>query len=377
MADSPVRDLLKQSFPESHKRDWLRVASSEIQGKNPFENLAWKSPDGLAFLPYYDKADCETLRYLKNFEFSPSADPHSGARAWKNLPKITVSDARKSNQVAQEHLANGADGILFDVSDGNVVDINVLLESIDWHYCDVSFLTDASSRIIQPIISHIEKQKYDLNLLCGTFFWKQRPKDAVAPLLSFSGINKFQSLGIYINPSSPVKEVSEALAEGVRLMDLLTDQRTDKALVWQNLTVSFATGTDFFLEIAKLKAFRLLWYQVAQAFGVDSAPADLKIHARSLSWTNEDFQPRGNLLKSTGAALSSVLGGCDVLTVEPEDEFNPTMNRIARNVSSIIREEAHIDRVSDPLAGAYTVDKMVDTIAEAAWLDFKLKIRET
>ncbi len=376
MADSPIRDLLTQSFPVSHKKDWLRVASLEIQGKNPSEILAWKSLDGLTFLPYYDKTDCEGLAYVRNFEFSPSQDPYSGARAWKNLPKVTVHDARTSNRAAQEHLANGADGILFDISNDNVVDINVLLENINWPFCHVSFLTERSSKIIQPIIAHIEKQKYDVALLTGTFFWKQPPRDAVGPLSAFSGINNFQSLGIYVNQSSPVKEISETLLNVVELMDVLTDQQIDKATVWRNLSVSFVAGSDFLTEIAKLKAFRLLWYQIAQAFEIDCGPADLKIHVRSLPWTQQDFQPHANLLKCTNAALSSVLGGCDFLTIEPEDEFNVTMNRIARNVSSIMREEAQLDLVADPMAGAYAIEKMVDTIAEASWLEFQLKVNE-
>jgi len=376
MADSPIKDLLTQSFPVSHKKDWLRLASLELQGKNPSEILAWKSLDGLTFLPYYDKTDCEDLGYLKKFEFSPSTDPYSGAQAWKNLPKITVHDARTSNRAAQLHLANGADGILFDVSDDNVVDINVLLENIDWPFCQVSFLTDSSSKIIHPIIAHIEKQKYELTQLRGTFFWKQPSREVVGVLSAFSGISNFQSLGIYVNPSTPVKEISEALFKAVELMDVLTDQQIDKALVWRNLSVSFVAGTDFLSEIAKLKAFRILWYQIAQAFEIDCGPADLKIHVRSLPWTQQDFQPHANLLKSTGAALSSVIGGCDSLTIEPEDEFNPTMNRIARNVSNVIREEAQLDLVADPLAGSYAIDKMVDAIAEASWLEFQLKVKE-
>lgn len=378
MPESLISDLLKQSFPESNKQDWSRAASKEIQGGNPSENLSWLTKDGLTFLPYYDLTDVKNLDYLKNFELSPSPDPYGGARAWQNLPRITVQDIRKSNLVARDHLANGADGIFFDLCQVNVVDINTLLENIDWPFCNITFLTESSSKIFQPIIAHIEKQKYDPALLAGTLFWQQQPRDAIGALRAFTDTIQFRSLGIFISPSSPAKEISDALTKGVKLMDVLTDQGADKGLVWRNLSLSLPAGPDFILEIAKLKALRVLWYQVAQAFEIiDFKPKDINIHVRSVPWISERFQPHSNVLKSTVSALSAVVGGCDSLTIEPEDELNTTMNRVARNVSSIIREEAHLNMVADPVAGAYAIESIIDKLAEAAWKQFQSEIKQS
>jgi methylmalonyl-CoA mutase len=93
----------------------------------------------------------------------------------------------------------------------------------------------------------------------------------------------------------------------------------------------------------------------------------LHLHVRSASWIDEKFQPHGNLLKATTAAMAAVMGGCNALTIDADDANNITMTRMARNVSSILREESHLDKVADPLAGAYAVQEMTHALAHAAW----------
>jgi methylmalonyl-CoA mutase len=138
--------------------------------------------------------------------------------------------------------------------------------------------------------------------------------------------------------------------------------------------IAFSVPVDqnFFENIAKLKALRLLWYQVTQAYGLKNyKPSDLHIHAQSDVWVSKNFEPHGNMIKSTTAAMAAVFGGCDSLTILAQDEQNKTMSRIARNVSSVIREESYLNKVVDPLAGAYAVDKMTEEIAMKAWTSFQ------
>ena len=378
MADHSLHDLLRQSFPKSNKEDWSSAASKEILGKNAFEILTWKTKDEIKFFPYYDRQDSKNLGYLKNFEVPPSPNHHTGARAWQSLPKITVTDVEKANVIALSHLGNGADGLLFDLCKFNVVDVNVLLHKIDWPYCNVSFLVTPSTKIIPHLIVYAQKKKYNPTHLAGTLFWESTPQDAITSIQAFSSFNKFHSLGLYINPSSPVKEISEALTKAANLMEVLTDKGVEKEIAWRNISLSFAAGVDFFLEIAKLKALRFLWYQLAHAFEIRNyRHTNVQIHVRSESWINEKFQPHSNLLKNTSTALAAVMGGCDALTVAAEDENNNMMNRIARNVSNILREEAHMDKVSDPVAGSYAIENMVHKIAQAAWIDFQHNMKQS
>lgn len=370
-----IHDLLKHSFPKSNKEIWASAASKEIQGKNPFEVLAWQSEDQITFFPYYDKQDAEKFYYLKNFQTEPSKIVNEGSRLWKNLPFISVHDFQIANDIALNHLQNGADGILFDIRKFKVVDINRLLNEINWTYCNVSFLVTSSSHICDNITEFIRKKNYEKTFLEGTLFWETVPHIDHTVLKSLSDFENFHALGIYLPSSTPVDEISNALQKIVSIMDMLTDKGYDKKHVWRNISVSCPTGLNFFLEIAKLKALRFLLYQLANAFEIpDYQYMDFKIHSRSEHSSNEKFQPHGNVLKGTYAALSAVSGGCDSLTILTEDENNMMLNRIVRNISNILREESHMDKVSDPIAGSDTVNSLVHQIAQVAWADFQKKI---
>lgn len=129
------------------------------------------------------------------------------------------------------------------------------------------------------------------------------------------------------------------------------------------------------MTIAKLKALRLLWYQLSQAFELSNyKPGDLHLHTHSENWTSEEFQPHGNMIKSTTGALASVLGGCNSLTLDAEDESNVMMNYVALYVSNILKEESHIDKVCNAVAGAYAIENMVNEFSQAAWKEFQNKV---
>lgn len=369
-----IHDLIKHSFPKPSKKDWSEAASKEILGKNPLEALTWRSEDQIKFFPYYDHQDCENLNYRKRFQLPPSRRLHSGARSWQNVPCIRVHDYDEANEVALNHLQNGADGIIYDLRQVNAVDINRLLADIDWRYCSVSFLVTSPETLGDQVRKFAEKNNYDPGLMEGTLFWENAPENGSGFFDTLSSYSGFNSLGLYIDASSPVQEITEALLKAVQVMDMFTDQGFNKEDVWKRLSLSVCARTDFLVEIAKFKALRLLLYQLANAFGIhDYNYADFKINARTASCATEKFQPHGNLLHGTFAAMAAVTGGCDSLTVTAEDEKNTMLTRVARNVSNILREEAYLDKVSDPVAGAYAIDNMIHEIAQAAWQEFQLK----
>ena len=127
------------------------------------------------------------------------------------------------------------------------------------------------------------------------------------------------------------------------------------------------------LDIAKQKALRLLLYQVGQAFELRDY-TEVEINIRVEPWSDERFQPHSNMISGSVAALAAVAGGCNSLTILAEDENNMTMTRIARNVSNILREESHLNKVADPTAGAYAIENIVDRLAVTAWREFQRKV---
>ncbi|MBA4182190.1 MAG: methylmalonyl-CoA mutase small subunit, partial [Anaerolinea sp.] len=166
------------------------------------------------------------------------------------------------------------------------------------------------------------------------------------------------------NGAASVEELAFALSEGVERLAAAEDPGFEAA----SLVFVFATGSNYFFEIAKLRAARMLWAQAVTAFKV-TAPeaARMRIHARTALANKSIYDPYTNLLRATTEALSAVIGGCDSLTVMPA-RFP---ERLARNVQLILKEECHLDGVADPAGGSYYVEALTDAIAREAWKLFQ------
>jgi len=178
--------------------------------------------------------------------------------------------------------------------------------------------------------------------------WEVIAPDAT-PDLSVSAIE------FHLEGATAVQELAFALAQAA---DLLA---ADRPVV----TLGFAVGSNHFMEIAKLRAARLLWTQVAAAFGCPGS--GIRIHACTASLDKTEGDPYMNLLRVTTEALSAIFGGCDSLTVRPCG-FDP---HLAENVHHILQEESHLDNVADPAAGSYYVETLTDELARAAWKLFQ------
>ena len=164
--------------------------------------------------------------------------------------------------------------------------------------------------------------------------------------------------------ATTVQELGFALAEGVERMAALTDRGTSAGDAASSITFVFAVGSAFFLEIAKLRAARLAWAQVATAFGVqDPATARMRQVVRTARANKSTYDPYTNLLRATTEALSACIGGCDALTVEAFG-FD---SHLATNVGRILVEESHVDAVADPAGGSYYVEVLTDLLARQAW----------
>jgi len=138
---------------------------------------------------------------------------------------------------------------------------------------------------------------------------------------------------------------------------------------------NLCVGSDFFLEIARLRALRLLWTRVLTACGVDPSLAPVMVHARTSRRTGTVLDPHVNMLRATTQAMSAVMGGVDSLHVAPFDEATDISDefsrRIARNVQLILSHECHLDQVTDPAGGSWFVEKLTADVAARAWEHFQ------
>ena len=359
-----IADQLSTHFQGASKKDWLEVAQSEIDQPNPLDSLAWTTRDKLQFAPYYDADDITPLSYLQKFHFPDISKEYAAPRDWQNLTHLAVIDEKKANERALDHLKHGADGIFFSLTK-QTVNFQSLLHGIEWPYCTVSFFAPDNFSF-QSLSQYIFDQKY--TQLSGSIFQRSPyVKEIPAPGL--------KSSGIFVHSSSPTDEIAYALIESVHLIEKALDKKNPMERILGDVAFSIPATGDFLITASKIKALRLLWFQVTQAYGFKLySPTNLHIHTRAEVWNEETYQPYGTMLKSTIATMAAVAGGTNAHTVYAEQENERMPTRIAQNNSLILKDESHFEKVADPLAGSYVIETMVHEIAKAAWTKFQRQI---
>jgi methylmalonyl-CoA mutase len=367
MSDKSIGEVLTDLFPKSHKIDWKNIAALEIDGKNPDQSLSWRGKDEILFLPYYETEDTALHRYLLDFQ-NPYTDHSSPqARYWVNLPSIQFVDEFSANKVGLNHLSGGADGILFDLRQNVTTNFDQLLADVQWNYCFIAFLLKESQHA--QALSLFIKNNFDPNAISGALFWESIPRNKITERF-ISHCPKLKSLGLQIEAGSPTEEISEALFRGAQVFEEASDM-TDRRNIFAAICFSLPAEEFFTETIAKIKALRILWFQVAQGYGqFDYKSSDLHVHVRCDNTPGQTFSPQA-LVKDTFRAMAAIMGGCDSLTLTSSNDEAPA--RLSRNISHILMEESFFGKVTDPLAGAYAIDAMVDAIARKAWETFQLK----
>jgi methylmalonyl-CoA mutase len=290
------------------------------------------------------------------------------------MPRVTVTNEKNANEMARHHLMHGADGIVFE-SPQYAFELQPLLDNIAWPYCTLSFFAPAQTTLPQTVLQYCHDKSYEAKQIEGAIFSDITPSCDARIIRAFETFKKFKPLGIFIATSSPSQELTNCLLRGKQIFDHYLDQGVDRETIAQAVAFSLPVATDFLTGIAKLKALRLLWYQIAKAYQCETfEPHHLHVHVRSEVFASDTLQPHSNMLKSTTAAIAAICGGCNALTVYEEQEQNPLMQRMARNTSVLLREESHFDKVADPTAGAFAIDALVDALAQQAWQQFQTQL---
>ncbi len=345
--------------------DWKEIAIQELNGVDPAKKLNVRKGD-IEIFPFYSVPITDSRNTIS---LNPSDKSYFGARNWKNIPKILITDETKANEIALSHLNSGAEGILFDCPSKDINPV-VLLNNISLSDCAISFLINETDSIWLSNFRDYAESHFDKSKINGGIYWGTGKCDMSA-ISAFSDWHQFHSLGLIINPLQDASdEIAVSLKKAVDLINDFTEKEFDATAILDQISFSVTVGTDFFLEIAKIKSLRNLWFQIKCAYNSSSVKT-LHIHTLSKTWIKEAFQPHGNMIKSTTSAMAAILGGCDSLTIEEEDENNETMRRIATHVSSILREESHFSKVADPTVGSYYIDSLTMQLSEKAWNKFQ------
>ena len=358
-----MKPSVEHSFPNQTAQNWANVAVKELEGKL-LEQLTVKKAD-IIVKPYFTQADVPTSISAM---LPVSTQLYGGARHWVNMPKVKVTDAKQANQQALTHLQNGADGIYFDLTNVSG-EAGSLLDQIEWPYCSISFLANDSSVDFLKLVYAFAERKFKGKRLNGNIFWKDSPDSKIVN--TFKSWNSFQSAGLIIPTGDDVAyEIANGLHHAVIQIERLQQQGLSSLEAINQISFSISVGNDFFLEVVKLRVWRMLWRTILGAYQINPTK-EIFIHAHSPAWGSPSFQPHGNLIHETYSSMAAILGGCDGLTLDPEG-FNSTMMvRMARNISSVLREESFLSQVADPLAGSYYIESLTHQLAKQAWKKFQ------
>jgi methylmalonyl-CoA mutase len=175
--------------------------------------------------------------------------------------------------------------------------------------------------------------------------------------------------------ASVTQELAFALASGVEYLREMQTRELTVDVVAPRMRFAFSIGSHFFMEIARLRAARVLWARIVTAFGGNKHAQKMIIHGRTSAYDKTVYDPYVNMLRTTTEAFAGVVGGCDSLHVSPFDEVarppDEFSRRIARNTHTILREECHLPRTVDPAGGSWYVENLTDAVARNAWALFQ------
>jgi methylmalonyl-CoA mutase len=396
-------EKLFNEFPPVPVEKWEEVIVQDLKGADYEKKLVWKTNEGIKVKPYYTSDD---LKNLAHVNVNPGDFPFvrgnkKTGNVWEIRQDIKVYDVERANTEALEALERGATSVCFITCDKikTTDDLSKLLKDI--HFGCIYFNIQAceyAPQLFELIISEAKKRGYDLSIMEGAINfnpigiltnsgnWAESESSdfkAAKALIekAKSTIPKYKVLaanGCLLQESgaSIVQEVGYTLSMANEYLRRLTDSGLSIDDIAPRIQFNFSVNSNYFFEIAKIRAFRLLWSKVVEAYGQKSGEsAKAFIHCTTARWNMTLFDPNINMLRTTTESMSAVLGGADSISVRPYDapfkKASSFSNRIARNTQIILKEEAYLDRVADPAAGSYYIESLTDSIVAEAWKIFQ------
>jgi methylmalonyl-CoA mutase len=371
MANETTAALLSE-FPPVTTGQWEEVIRKDLKGADYNKRLLWQTDEGITVKPYYRGEDLKGLDVL--LDARPGEFPYvRGTRAdnnWRIREEIAEISLAGANQAARKALAAGAEEILFRrAAPQSLSDLRLLLDGLD--STPVYFWADAGAAALAKLL--IES---GVPLRGAMKLHPFTEADAAAFFLAGSPGPAFRPVAIrrasFLEAgATAVEEAAFMLAAGIDYLRHMTSRGVTVDQAANGVVFCFSVGSSYFMQIAKFRAFRLLWARAVESFGGSNEAAKAFLAARTADWNQSIYDPYSNVLRGTTEAMAAAIGGVDSLGVAPFDETyrNPdeASRRLARNTQTILKKEVWLDRVVDPAAGSYYVEVLTDSLARAAW----------
>ena len=399
------KEKLFTEFAAPTTQEWLDKIQVDLKGADFQKRLVWRTNEGFNVQPFYRRED---LANLKTPDALPGEFPFvrgnkKDSNAWYVRQNIMVGeDPKAANAKALDILNKGIDSLGFHIP-GKMVSKETVETLLDQILCDVVEVNFATCprhavELAEILVAYFAEKGYDKQKVVGSIEWDPMQKMVmkgkdVTPVLAFGpklvevlkeypnfrciavSTDALNNAGAYI-----VQELGYALAWGNEYLQQLVDAGVDADLAAQSIKFNMGVSENYFMEIAKFRAARLLWAQIVKQYEPKSDEAcKMCVNATTSKYNQTLFDSYVNLLRSQTEAMSAALGGIHSMVVTPFDapyeQATDFSERIARNQQLLIKEESHFDRIVDPSAGSYYIEHLTDALATEAWKIF-LKVEE-
>lgn len=392
-----AEEKLFSEFPPISTEEWESTIHKDLKGADYEKKLVWRTDEGFNVRPYYRAEDLAGISYLDSL---PATFPYTrGTKAhdnhWDIVQEIDEPESAKANAIALDAIGRGATCVAFNAEKTDTAAaLNTLLQGIDLNKTGLQFNRALNYAELADLLrDYVAAGHYDPKAVKGSFdfdpwmcrlkhnrFCHSKEEDlqqCVELLHKMEDMPDFKVInvhGITLHNAGAtiVQELGYTLALANEYLVFCTEQGMPVEKVASRMQLTLSVGSNYFMEIAKLRAVRLLWSTMVAQYK-PACDCAYKIHVNTVAstWNKTMYDPYVNMLRSTTEGMSAVIGGTDSLSLQPFDvaykEADDFSRRIARNVQVILKEEAFMDRVADPAAGSYYIENLTNAIAEHAW----------
>jgi len=343
---------LFSEFPPITKNEWLAKIEKDLKGK-AIERLNWEISENWTVSPIAHSSDLtekETAIYKKG-----KTDNN-----WEIGEVVVVEDAETANREALNALEGGVNALLFELpAEFTTNDFNTLLKDIQLEWISTHFRA-REKRFFSTFLDFLKNNNIDTGKIKGS--WRTES----VQLEKQTNIPQFKLLFIdgiihYKGTAQTIEELTHILRQTNILLKKIEAPQAN------SLQISLTIGESYFINIAKIRAFKILWHNLMKAYQLDT-PLHLEAHLDTNSLTDD---PHQNMIQMSTQALSAIVGGVDRLFLTPAADSTTTFTkRIARNVQHLFKLESHLDHVIDPSAGSYYIEKLTNEMVERSWEKF-------
>lgn len=398
------KERLFSEFTAPTTQEWLDKIQVDLKGADFNKKLVWRTNEGFNVQPFYRRED---VLKLKTPEALPGEFPFvrgnkKDNNEWYVRQNIVAEDAAEANAKALDILNKGVDSLGFRIPGDKVSAefIDTLLRDIRCDIVEVSFRTCPCHvlELTDILTAYFEKQGYDKEKLVGGIGFDpiekmlMKGKDtskllANAPVLveklkDYPNMRCIMVHSEALNNSGAyiVQELGYALAWGNEYLHQLVEAGVDVDLAARSIKFYMGVSENYFMEIAKFRAARLLWAEIVKQYEPKcDCSCKMIVNAQTTTYNKTMFDSYVNLLRTQTETMSAALAGVHSIVVTPFDAVyeQPTdfSERIARNQQLLLKEESHFDKVVDPSAGSYYIEELTHSLADVAWKLF-LKVED-